>query len=82
LPNDIGVQFAVLALVPDLAGTHALQIDPALLVGDIDRQQLPGHLLDRHVHAFGRIAAQRLLLLPGLIVAGELLLELGERTLQ
>src|SRR6516162_8675329 len=78
----VGVQFAVLALVPDLAGAHALQIDVALLIGDIDRQQLARHLLDRHVDTLGGIAAQRLLLLPGLVVAGELLLDLGQGALQ
>src|SRR6516162_1228804 len=36
--QHVGVQFAVLAFVPDLAGAHALQIDVALLVGDVDRQ--------------------------------------------
>src|SRR6516162_7871086 len=41
-----------------------------------------GRVLDRHVDAFGGVAAQRLLLLPGLVVAGELLLNLGQCPLQ
>src|SRR6516162_6469883 len=80
--QHVGVQFAVLALVPDLAGAHTLQIDIALLVGNIDRQQLARHLLDRHVYALGGIAAQRLFFLPGFVLAAQLLLDLAEGALQ
>src|SRR5271169_6134378 len=80
--QNVGVQFAVLALVPDLAGAHALQVDIPLLIGDIDGQQLPRHLLDRHVHAFGGLAAQCAFLLPSFVFAAQLLLDLAERALQ
>jgi hypothetical protein len=65
-----------------LAGAHALQIDVAFLVGDSDRQQLPRHLLDRHVHAFGGIAAQGAFFLPVLVVLGEFLVDLGKCAVQ
>ena len=78
----VGVQFAVFAFVPDLTCAHALQIDVALLIGDIDRQQLARHLLDRHVHALGGIPAQCLFLFPGLVLPAQVLLDFGEGPLQ
>src|SRR5436190_17743292 len=72
----------MLALVPDLAGPHALEVNHVFLVADIDREQLRRHLLDRHLHAFGRIAAQRVVALPLLVVAGELLLDVVQRALE
>jgi len=78
----VGVQFAVFAFVPDLTCAHALQADVALLLCDIDRQQLPGHLLDRHVHALCGIAPQCALLLPGLVLPAQFLLDFGEGPLQ
>ena len=74
----VGMKFRMFALVPYLAGPHALQVDVFLLLGNIDRQQLRRHLLDRHVHALGGVAPQCVLLFPLLVVACKLLLDLAE----
>src|SRR4051794_38718339 len=72
------MKFRVLALVPDLARPHALQVYVFLLLADIDREQLCRHLLDRHVHALGGVAAQRMRLFPRLVAVVQLFLDLAE----
>jgi hypothetical protein len=53
--QHVGVELAMLDLVPDLARTHALKVDILRLLVDRHRENLRRHLLERHEGPFGSV---------------------------